>query len=219
MSSPTRNRSRASGRSSAAVWRPPKPCSMASCGKYRGAGSTGAGTAVGGGFMSHTFHFDALVPYMIGIYYLLRLRRRSEVQPGDDMRDAQYRWWSIEELTVSQHPIPCFDPPLEAPTRRGALPLLERPAGGPAPTRSGTRNPSGLMEGGVTQKWSQQRTRWVIAIRPVAASNTDGPEIFVITWASGAVESTKAGVGTTTTAATGHPLLRQRCRQRYSRST
>jgi len=29
------------------------------------------------------------------------------VQPGDDMRDARYRWWSLEELsatTVRLHP-------------------------------------------------------------------------------------------------------------------
>jgi hypothetical protein len=37
---------------------------------------------------------------MIGIYYLLAYTG-GEVQPGDDMRDAQYRWWSIEELTTA----------------------------------------------------------------------------------------------------------------------
>ena len=50
---------------------------------------------------AHTFHqFDHQVPYMIGIYYLLAYTG-GEVQPGDDMRDAQYRWWSIEELTTA----------------------------------------------------------------------------------------------------------------------
>jgi 8-oxo-dGTP pyrophosphatase MutT (NUDIX family) len=50
---------------------------------------------------AHTFHqFDHQVPYMIGIYYLLAYEG-GEVQPGDDMRDAHYRWWSLEELTVA----------------------------------------------------------------------------------------------------------------------
>jgi hypothetical protein len=37
--------------------------------------------------------------YMIGIHYLLAYEG-GEVQPGDDMHDAHYRWWSIEELTT-----------------------------------------------------------------------------------------------------------------------
>lgn len=36
---------------------------------------------------------------MIGIHYLLAYEG-GEVQPGDDMHDAHYRWWSIEELTA-----------------------------------------------------------------------------------------------------------------------
>ena len=49
---------------------------------------------------AQTFHFDAQVPYMIGIHYLLAYTG-GEVQPGDDMRDAHYRWWSIEELIAA----------------------------------------------------------------------------------------------------------------------
>lgn len=49
---------------------------------------------------THTFHFDAQVPYMIGIYYLFAYEGGA-VQPGDDMRDAHYRWWSLEELTTA----------------------------------------------------------------------------------------------------------------------
>jgi hypothetical protein len=50
---------------------------------------------------AQTFHhFDHQVPYMIGIHYLLAYTG-GEVQPGDDMRDAQYRWWSIAELTAA----------------------------------------------------------------------------------------------------------------------
>ncbi len=35
-----------------------------------------------------------------------------------------------------EHPISSLDPSLNTPTHRGALPLLERPAGAPAPARS-----------------------------------------------------------------------------------
>jgi ADP-ribose pyrophosphatase YjhB (NUDIX family) len=48
----------------------------------------------------HTFHFDDQVPYMIGVYYLLAYKG-GEIQPGDDMWDAHYRWWSLEELTAA----------------------------------------------------------------------------------------------------------------------
>jgi hypothetical protein len=37
---------------------------------------------------------------MIGIHYLLAYEG-GEVQPGDDMHDAQYRWWTIEALTAA----------------------------------------------------------------------------------------------------------------------
>jgi 8-oxo-dGTP pyrophosphatase MutT (NUDIX family) len=49
---------------------------------------------------AHTFHFDARVRYTVGIHYLLAYEG-GEVQPGDDMHDAQYRWWSIAELTAA----------------------------------------------------------------------------------------------------------------------
>jgi ADP-ribose pyrophosphatase YjhB (NUDIX family) len=49
---------------------------------------------------AHSFHFDAQVRYMIGIHYLLAYEG-GEVQPGDDMHDAQYRWWTIEALTAA----------------------------------------------------------------------------------------------------------------------
>jgi hypothetical protein len=52
---------------------------------------------------AHTFHFDAQTRYMIGIHYLLAYEG-GEVQPGDDMHDAHYRWWSIEELTAANIP-------------------------------------------------------------------------------------------------------------------
>jgi ADP-ribose pyrophosphatase YjhB (NUDIX family) len=49
---------------------------------------------------AQTFHFDAQVPYMIGIYYLCAYEG-GVIQPGDDMRDAHYHWWSVEELTAA----------------------------------------------------------------------------------------------------------------------
>jgi hypothetical protein len=38
---------------------------------------------------------------MIGIYYLCAYEG-GVIQPGDDMCDARYRWWSVEELTTAQ---------------------------------------------------------------------------------------------------------------------
>ena len=46
---------------------------------------------------SQTFHYDANVQYMIGIYYLLAYQG-GQIVPGDDMIGSTYRWWSIEEL-------------------------------------------------------------------------------------------------------------------------
>jgi hypothetical protein len=37
---------------------------------------------------------------MIGIHYPLA-SEGGKVQPGDDMHDAQYRWWAIAELTAA----------------------------------------------------------------------------------------------------------------------
>ena len=36
----------------------------------------------------------------IGIHYLLAYEG-GRVEPGDDMRDAQFRWWSVETLTTA----------------------------------------------------------------------------------------------------------------------
>jgi ADP-ribose pyrophosphatase YjhB (NUDIX family) len=44
-----------------------------------------------------TFHYDENVQYMIAIYSLLAYEG-GEVNPGDDMRGSQYRWWSVAEL-------------------------------------------------------------------------------------------------------------------------
>lgn len=45
----------------------------------------------------HTFHYDNNVPFMVGIYYLLRYEG-GEVVPGDDMVGSAFRWWSVDEL-------------------------------------------------------------------------------------------------------------------------
>jgi len=55
---------------------------------------------------TQTFAFDSHIPYMIGVYYLLAYEG-GEVVPGDDMGDAQARWWSLDELKragVQFHP-------------------------------------------------------------------------------------------------------------------
>lgn len=46
---------------------------------------------------AETFHYDSAVQYMISIYYLLAYEG-GKVQPGDDMQDSLYRWWSVDEL-------------------------------------------------------------------------------------------------------------------------
>ena len=47
------------------------------------------GVSSGSPVRSHTFHFEAQVLSMIGIYYLLTYEARGGM-PGHDMRDAQY---------------------------------------------------------------------------------------------------------------------------------
>ena len=49
---------------------------------------------------SHTFHYDEHVPFMVGIYYLLRYEG-GEVVPGDDMAGSEFRWWGLDELETA----------------------------------------------------------------------------------------------------------------------
>jgi NADH pyrophosphatase NudC (nudix superfamily) len=49
---------------------------------------------------SHTFHYDEAVPFMVGIYYLLRYEG-GEVVPGDDMTGSDFKWWGLEELETA----------------------------------------------------------------------------------------------------------------------
>ena len=46
---------------------------------------------------SYTFRYDEAVQYMISIAYLVAYEG-GPIQPGDDMRGSQYRWWRLEEL-------------------------------------------------------------------------------------------------------------------------
>jgi len=46
---------------------------------------------------AHTFHYDEQVRHMISIYYVMRYER-GEIIPGDDMRGAEYRWWTLQDL-------------------------------------------------------------------------------------------------------------------------
>ncbi|MCC6603141.1 MAG: NUDIX hydrolase [Anaerolineae bacterium] len=54
----------------------------------------------------HTFHYDNIVPFMVGIYYLLRYEG-GQVVPGDDMVGSAFRWWGLTELetAVANHTI------------------------------------------------------------------------------------------------------------------
>ena len=49
---------------------------------------------------SHTFHYDEDVPFMVGIYYLLRYEG-GEVVPGDDMVGSDFNWWGLAELETA----------------------------------------------------------------------------------------------------------------------
>ena len=48
----------------------------------------------------HSFNYDETVKYMIGIYYL-HAYEGGQIQPGDDMKGSQFRWWSMEDLAAN----------------------------------------------------------------------------------------------------------------------
>ena len=50
-----------------------------------------------GAVHAYTFHFDENVPYMLSLGYLMAYEGGA-IQPGDDMRDSQFRWWNLEEM-------------------------------------------------------------------------------------------------------------------------
>lgn len=47
-----------------------------------------------------SFHYDDNVPFMVGIYYLLRYQGGA-VLPGDDMTGSEFRWWGLDELATA----------------------------------------------------------------------------------------------------------------------
>ena len=49
---------------------------------------------------SHTFHYDENVPFMVGIYYLLRYEGGAVI-PGDDMIGSDFKWWGLAELETA----------------------------------------------------------------------------------------------------------------------
>lgn len=51
-----------------------------------------------------SFHYDAQVRYMIGIYTLFHYVS-GKVEPGDDMVDSEVRWWPVAELLSSGVPL------------------------------------------------------------------------------------------------------------------
>jgi ADP-ribose pyrophosphatase YjhB (NUDIX family) len=50
---------------------------------------------------AYTFRYDEAVQYMISIAYLLAYEG-GPIEPGDDMRGSQYRWWRLDELVDEQ---------------------------------------------------------------------------------------------------------------------
>lgn len=52
---------------------------------------------------AQTFHYDASVRFMIGIYYLFAYQG-GEIVPGDDMASSECRWWSLGDLRKSTAP-------------------------------------------------------------------------------------------------------------------
>lgn len=49
---------------------------------------------------SQTFHYDENVPFMVGIFYLLKYES-GNVIPGDDMVGSDFKWWGLEELETA----------------------------------------------------------------------------------------------------------------------
>ena len=50
-----------------------------------------------GAFHTATFHYDALVRYVVSTHYLFAYEGGSIV-PGDDMIGSEARWWTPEQL-------------------------------------------------------------------------------------------------------------------------
>ncbi len=46
---------------------------------------------------THTFHYDANIQFMIGVYYLMAYEG-GDIVPGDDMVGSEAKWWSLAEL-------------------------------------------------------------------------------------------------------------------------
>jgi ADP-ribose pyrophosphatase YjhB (NUDIX family) len=59
-----------------------------------------------GVFHAQSFAYDEHIPYMVSIYYLLAYEG-GRIVPGDDMADAEAKWWSLAALkaaNVDFHP-------------------------------------------------------------------------------------------------------------------
>lgn len=48
-----------------------------------------------------TFHYDERVRYMLSIAYLLAYEG-GKIQPGDDMKGSEYKWWNLEEMASEE---------------------------------------------------------------------------------------------------------------------
>ena len=45
----------------------------------------------------NTFRYDDNAPYMLSLSYLMAYAGGA-IQPGDDMRGSEFRWWSVDEI-------------------------------------------------------------------------------------------------------------------------
>jgi 8-oxo-dGTP pyrophosphatase MutT (NUDIX family) len=48
-----------------------------------------------------SFHYDERVRYMLSIAYLLAYEG-GKIQPGDDMKGSEYRWWNLDEMASEE---------------------------------------------------------------------------------------------------------------------
>lgn len=53
---------------------------------------------------ARTFRYDAHIPFMLSIYYLLAYED-GQICPGDDMAGSAWRWWRVEDLFASGEPL------------------------------------------------------------------------------------------------------------------
>jgi len=56
---------------------------------------------------TQTFRYDDILTNMISVYYVMHYEK-GKIVPGDDVKNATFEWWSLEEIrtSISQITIP-----------------------------------------------------------------------------------------------------------------